>query len=148
MQTMIAGVAMNTIAANSHIVAPPAADAVMQLIAIIGDPARASAALADLTRVRDEALAAQRDLGDLKAKAATLAKERSAFDGWCAAERGKIEQALADIEADRQRLQSDRDAHLREVAAHGEATQAFEAAQARHAEALAELARFRRAIAA
>ena len=101
-----------------------------------------------MTRLRDEAIEAHRQLGDAKSKDAALASERGAFTTWCAAEREKLERARLDLAAAQQRLQREKDDHLAAVAAHGAAKEAFENAKAQHASELAELARVRKAFAA
>src|SRR5579859_4986860 len=107
---------MNSISTLPPAASPAAIDAMMQLVAVLADPQAVQKVLADIKAARDEAEAAAAKLGDLDAKAAALAKQRTAFEGWCTAEREKIERARLDLATAQQRLQREKDDHVAAVA--------------------------------
>jgi hypothetical protein len=127
---------------------PSGAESLVKLLHLIGDAPKYQALAQKLARAEEGARAAARELGDQKAKASALAKERTAFETWVTAEHESIAETQHQIEAQREQLEAEKREHAANLEALARDRAALESSWREHEERFAEMQRLRKVLAA
>jgi hypothetical protein len=124
------------------------ANAFIDLLTIIANPTKYEAAIKKFMKAQSDMESAAAKFKDVRAKSATLDRDRTAFAAECDAERVRLADERGALEGDRQRLADDRavlDAARQRLV---DDRAKLDASVSDHAAQLADLARLRKALAA
>jgi hypothetical protein len=122
--------------------------AFLQFVQVLADGSKSKALAEKLDRKHADARAAIRELGDLKAAATALQKERGAFESMTVSTRAKLQEDRDALAADREQLKAELREHSEAVAKLTADRAALEQSRKEHEADLGEFARMRKLFAA